>query len=109
MTPFAIAGIQMSVSAETENVTAMARRLNTLMHRFPWVQMVLFSERCAFGPSPHHAQPLPGPAEAAFCGMAARHRIWLVPGSLFERHDDRILDTAPVIDPSGPGIARYPK
>ena len=50
----------MSVSAETENVTAMARRLNALMHRFPWVQMVLFSELCAFGPSPHHAQPLPG-------------------------------------------------
>src|SRR5439155_18960165 len=109
MTPFAVAGIQMTVSAEAENIAAMGKRLSHLMHRFPWVQMVLFSELCAFGPSPHHAQPLPGPAEAAFCEMAARHRIWLVPGSLFERHEDRILNTAPVIDPSGQVIARYRK
>ena len=44
MTPFAIAGIQMLVSGEAENVTAMGKRLSLLMQRFPWVQMVLFSE-----------------------------------------------------------------
>src|SRR5205823_5737695 len=85
MTPFAVAGIQMTVSAEAENIAAMGKRLSHLMHRFPWVQMVLFSELAAFGPAPKHAQPLPGPAEAAFCEMAARHHVWLIPGSLFER------------------------
>jgi predicted amidohydrolase len=109
MTPFAIAGIQMPVSAETENVTAMGRRLSHLMHRFPWVQMVLFSELAAFGPSPKHAQPLPGPAESAFCEMAARYHVWLVPGSLFERREDGIYNTAPVIDPAGTIVARYSK
>ena len=83
MTPFAIAGIQMPISAESENITAMGKRLAHLMHRFPWVQMVLFSELAAFGPAPRHAQPLPGPAEAAFCEMAARYHVWLIPGSLF--------------------------
>jgi predicted amidohydrolase len=109
MTPFAIAGIQMPVSAETENVTAMGKRLNHLMHRFPWVQMVLFSELAAFGPAPKHAQPLPGSAEAAFCEMAARHHIWLIPGSLFEQRADGIYNTAPVIAPTGEVIARYRK
>jgi predicted amidohydrolase len=109
MTPFAIAGIQMPVSAETENVTAMGGRLNHLMHRFPWVQMVLFSELAAFGPAPKHAQPLPGPAEVAFCEMAARHHVWLIPGSLFERREDAIYNAAPVIDPGGNVIARYRK
>ena len=75
----------MPVSAGTENVTAMAKRLDVLMLRFPWVQMVVFSELCAFGPVPKHAQPMPGPAETAFCEMAARHRVWLIPGSIFER------------------------
>jgi len=52
MTPFSIAGIQMLVSAGGENVTAMGQRLDLLMLRFPWVQMVVFSELCAFGPAP---------------------------------------------------------
>ena len=109
MTPFAIAGIQMLVSASSENITAMRRRLDLLMLRFPWVQMVLFSELCVFGPAPKHAQPLPGAAEAAFCEMAARHGVWLIPGSLFERREDGIFNTAPVIDPTGNVIARYRK
>ena len=109
MTPFAIAGIQMLVSGEAENVTAMGKRLDLLMLRFPWVQMVVFSELCAFGPAPKHAQPMPGPAEAAFREMAARHRIWLLPGSLFERRDQLIFNTAPVISPQGEVILRYRK
>jgi predicted amidohydrolase len=109
MTPFAIAGIQMPVSMESENISAMGRRLSHLMHRFPWVQMVLFSELAAFGPAPKHAQPLPGPAEVAFCEMAARHHVWLIPGSLFERREDGIYNTAPVIDPAGHVVVRYRK
>ena len=99
----------MPVSAGTENVTAMAKRLDVLMLRFPWVQMVVFSELCAFGPVPKHAQPMPGPAETAFCEMAARHGVWLIPGSIFERRDDGVYNTAPIINPHGAIIARYRK
>ncbi len=109
MTPFAIAGIQMPLSATTENLTAMGRRLDLLMARYPWVQMVLFSELAAFGPLPQFAQALPGPAEATFQAMAARHGIWLVPGSLYEKKGGKIYNTAPVIDPHGAVIARYRK
>jgi len=109
LTPFAIAGIQMQVSAARDNVAEMARRVDTVMYRFPWVQMVLFSELCAFGPSPEHAQALPGPTEQYFCQLAARHRIWLLPGSIFERDGDRLYNTASVIDPSGAVVGRYRK
>jgi predicted amidohydrolase len=109
MTPFAIAGLQMPVSALQENLTAMGQQLDLLMARYPWVQMVVFSELAAFGPLPKHAQPLPGPAEATFQAMAARHGIWLLPGSLFEKKEGRIFNTAPVIDPRGQVIARYRK
>lgn len=109
MTPFAIAGVQMRVSASRENLSEMRRKLDALMLRYPWVQMVLFSELCVFGPSPSNAQRLPGPAEETFCDMAAKHGIWLVPGSLFERSNERIFNTAPVIDPSGTVVARHRK
>ena len=109
MTPFAIAGIQMPLSAAVENVTAMGHRLDLLMLRYPWVQMVVFSELAAFGPLPGHAQSLPGPAEASFQAMALRHGIWLLPGSLYEKNDGRIYNTAPVIDPRGEVVARYRK
>ncbi len=109
MSPYVIAGIQMPVSSEYPNIEAMGKRLMQLMHRFPFVQMVVFSELCAFGPLPHHAQPLPGPAEKAFCEMAAHYKVWLIPGSLMESADGKLYNTSPVIDPSGTVIARYRK
>jgi len=109
MTPFAIAGIQMRISASKENVSAMAHRLDILMARFPWVQMVVFSELAAFGPLPGHAQTLPGPAEEAFREMAVKHRVWLLPGSMFEAEGELVHNTASVIDPNGHVVGRYRK
>lgn len=109
MTPFAVAGLQINLPAETDNLSLMAARLEALMQLYPWVQMAIFSELGAFGPLPQRAQPMPGPAEAEFQRMAAKHGIWLVPGSLFESKDGRVYNTAPVINPQGEVIARYRK
>jgi predicted amidohydrolase len=109
MRPFAIAGIQMNVSATHSNLQVMQHRLDTLMALYPWVQMVVFSELAAYGPSLAHAQSLPGPTEEAFRNMAAKHRLWLIPGSIYERAGTRIYNTASIIDPEGQVIARYRK
>jgi predicted amidohydrolase len=52
---------------------------------------------------------MPGPVEAAFQEMAQRHRIWFVPGSMFEAKEGAVHNTAPVINPEGAVIARYRK
>ncbi len=110
MTPFAIAGIQMQVSAVHENVSGMEHRLDILMTRFPWVQMVLFSELAPFGPLARFAQPLPGETEERFQLAARKHGVWLIPGSMFEKTTEgRIYNTASVINPQGEIIARYRK
>ena len=109
MTPFGIAAVQMDVSATQHNIDTMERRLATLTHRFPWVQMVVFSELCAYGPDPAYAEPMPGPTESRFCELAARYGLWLVPGSIFERDSERIYNTVPVIDPGGWVVGRYRK
>jgi len=109
MKRFAVAGIQMSVSAFEENLGQMNRYLAHVRHRFPWVDMVLFSELAAYGPSPSKAEDMPGAAEARLCQMAATHGLWLIPGSLFERRDGLIYNTSPVIDPAGNVVARFRK
>ena len=101
MKPFAIAGIQMEVSAYEDNIVAMARYAAHVRQRFPWVDMLLFSELAAFGPNPSHAQTMPGAAEQRLCEIARQHGLWLIPGSLFEVRDGAIFNTTPVINPQG--------
>ncbi len=110
MTPFAVAGVQMHVAALHDNVEGMRHRLDILMARFPWTQMVLFSELAPYGPLPRFAQPFPNQALDSFCADARRHRIWLIPGSMFEKTEDgRIYNTAVVINPEGEIVGKYRK
>jgi predicted amidohydrolase len=109
MVPFAIAGLQAPVAHGTDNIPALRRALGHALRRFPWVQMVVLSELCAYGYLPAQAEPPGGAAETAFRELAARHAIWLIPGSHFERVDDKLYNTALVIDPSGAVVARYRK
>jgi predicted amidohydrolase len=108
MTPFAVAGIQMYLGLQ-DNVAAMRSRLDVLMHLYPWTQMVLFSELAPRGPAHASAQPRGGADEQAFREMARKHKLWLVPGSMFEKRDGAIYNTTPVIDPEGEVVARYSK
>jgi predicted amidohydrolase len=110
MTPFAIAGVQMHVNALHSNVDGMLHRLDVLMARFPWTQMVLFSELAPFGPLPRFAQPLENDTIEQFRAAAVRHKIWLIPGSMFEKAEDgRIYNTSTVINPEGCTVAHYRK
>ena len=109
MKPFAIAGMQLELSAIHENVTHMGHRLDVLMSVYPWVQMVVFSELAPFGPLIKNAQPFPNETEELFREWARKHEIWLLPGSMFEEAPNGIFNTATVIDPSGEVVGRYRK
>lgn len=110
MTPFAIAGVQMYVNALQPNTDGMLHRLDILMARFPWTQMVLFSELAPLGPLPRFALPLMNEHVGKFREAARRHHIWLIPGSMFERAEDgRIFNTSLVIDPDGEIVTAYRK
>ena len=110
MTPFAIAGVQMHVAALHSNVEAMRHRIDITMARFPWTQMVVFSELAQYGPLTKFALPFENEALLQFQQDAKRHNIWLIPGSFFELDaDGKIYNTAVVIDPDGEVVARYRK
>ncbi|SDL37001.1 Predicted amidohydrolase [Franzmannia pantelleriensis] len=109
MSYFTIAGVQLHALHHGDNTDAMRHRINLLMGRFPNVQMVLFSELVATGASTHTAEPMPSNMEAMFCQLAEEHRIWLIPGSMFEREGDKIYNTLSVINPQGQVVARFRK
>ena len=111
MTPFAIAGVQMYVNALQSNVDGMLHRLDVLMARFPWTQMVMFSELSPFGPLDEYALPQENDVIDKFCEAARHYKVWLIPGSMFLTSpvDGRTYNTSLVINPDGEVIRRYAK
>lgn len=111
MTPFAIAGVQMHVHALESNVDGMLQRLDILMIRFPWAQMVLFSELAPFGPLDQYALAPENETLERFQAAAVKHNVWLIPGSMFitDPDDGRTYNTSFVINPQGEIIRRYAK
>ena len=56
------------------------------------------------------AVQVPGPLTDAISVLAREHRVWLVPGTVFERADDgQIHNTALAFSPAGELVARYRK
>ncbi|MDC1212041.1 carbon-nitrogen hydrolase family protein [bacterium] len=108
MRNFALAGVQMHVSGAHTNVPMMQYKLDLLMGIYPWVQMVVFSELCARGPLTAFAAPLEE-FDEVFGEMAKKHKVWLLPGSVFEKTDGKIYNTASVYNPDGKVVGRYRK
>jgi deaminated glutathione amidase len=109
---FGIAGVQMHVSVQGDNVERIRNYVRYIRSRFKWVHMVLFSELAPLGPGPEKAEPMPGPTETKLAELARETGLWLVPGSIFERVQgatNQNFNTAPVINPNGEIVARHRK
>ncbi len=109
MQPFAVAGLQLNVSGRRSNLPHICDRIEMLMLLYPWVQMVVVSELATFGGWTGNAMTFPNEVEATYQKLAAKHKIWLIPGTLYEQTESGIYNTAPVINPAGEVIARYRK
>ncbi|MFG0259793.1 MAG: carbon-nitrogen hydrolase family protein [Phycisphaerales bacterium JB041] len=109
MRPFAVAGLQLNISGRKSNYAHITDRIEMLMHLYPWVQMVVVSELATFGGWTGHAMASPNEVEEGYCRLAAKHSIWLVPGSLYEQTASGIYNMSPVIDPNGSVVSRYRK
>ena len=113
MAYLAIAGLQLELEIE-DNLSILEKEIDGVMKRFPWIQMVVLPELCTFGPGTDHAVRMPGEVENCFREAAAKNKVWLIPGSIYERSTDaagidRVYNTMPVINPRGEVVARYRK
>lgn len=99
----------MPVAASHSNVPLMKHKIEVLVSVYPWVQMVMLSELCAFGPLTYYAKEFPNDTENEFRELARKHKIWLIPGSMFQKKEGKIYNTASVINPNGEVVGRYDK
>lgn len=98
----------MRVSGAHSNLPMMKYKLDVLMGIYPWVQMVMFSELCTRGPLTAFATHM-DEYDREFGEMARKHNVWLLPGSVFERDNGKIYNTASVYSPQGKVVGRYRK
>lgn len=108
MATFAIAGLQLEI-ARGDNLARIRAEIESVVTRFPWVQMVVLGELSVFGSGTDHAEPPVGPVEREFCRIAEALRLWLLPGSLYVIDGGQVYNTIPVINPAGEVVARHRK
>lgn len=108
MSHFSIAGLQLALSTQ-DNRYLIQKEIENLKTHFPWVDMVVLGELSTFGPGTAQAQRFPNDAERFYCDIAEKHQLWVIPGTLYERQEDKIFNTCPVINPQGEVVDRYRK
>ena len=111
----------MSVVPWDEDATfeKMAGFVRQVARNIPWVDLVMFHELAAPGvmqfdtPPEGYTQKLyqtiPGPLSDRLCALAKRERVWLLPGTLYEKEGEHLYNTAVVISPDGEITAKYRK
>lgn len=108
MSHFSIAGLQLALPCG-DNLATIATEIKKTKQRFPWVDMIVLSELCSYGPDKKYAETLPGTTEQFYCDLAKEQDLWLIPGSLFEKQGNKVFNTTSVINNKGEVVDRYRK
>lgn len=108
-TRFLVTGVQMPVSMSANNIPAMTAKVEEVMVLFPGTDMIVFSELAMHGPLESRVSPDPDADIAIFAALAAKHKVWLIPGSFFVVRKGRKYNHAVVIAPNGSIAGRYDK
>jgi predicted amidohydrolase len=108
-----IASIQMySYGDQEKNLNAMEKHLNHINKAFPDVRMVIFPELVAHGAVASvsdEAEEIPGKLTDTFSGLAKKHSLWLIPGSIYESSEGNTFNTTPIFSPEGDMVEKYRK
>lgn len=108
MSHFSIAGMQLSLPCG-DNLATIGDEITKTKKRFPWIDMIVLSELCNFGPQKKYACELPSKSEKFYCQLAKQLNLWIIPGSDYEKSGDKIFNTTSVINNYGEVIERYRK
>jgi hypothetical protein len=76
MRKIAIAGLQFDM-AVGDNLEVLGREIRLAKARQPWLEMIVLSELCTYGPDIRRAQASGGVAEMHFCRLARECGVWL--------------------------------
>ena len=108
MKPFSIAAIQLSLAVK-DNFTLIEKKAREAIIRFPWLQMIVFSELAVGGVGSKNESFFLKEYIKKCEDLAKELDVWLVPGSFYEKTEDGIYNTAPVLNPKGELVSKCRK
>ena len=108
MKSLSIAAIQLSL-ANRDNYSLMERKIREAVSRFPWLQMIVLSELAVGGAGSKNSSFYLSEYIKKFQALAKEMKIWLIPGSFYEKTEEGIFNTAPVINNMGKLVTKCKK
>ena len=94
-----------------KNIQTLENQVKSMRALSPWLQLVCAPELCLQGPfhMATAAEPIPGPLTERCAAIARAYQVYLIPGSIYEKENTAIYNTAPIFTPQGEMITRYRK
>ena len=96
MKTLSIAAIQLSLSRKG-NYALVESKAREAVFRFPWLQMLVFSELAGGGAGAKNSSFFLSEYSVKLKELAKELDIWLIPGSFYEKTENGTFNTAPVI------------
>ena len=108
MNSFFIGAAQLNLS-QTDNFNLLAEKSKTYVKRFPYLEMLVFSELAVGGGGAHNDKYYLEKYEEKLSSLANELDIWLVPGSFYEKTEEGIFNTSPIFNNKGEIVAKSQK
>ena len=100
MKPLSIAAIQLNL-ARKDNYSLLETKAREAVYRFPWLEMLVFSELAVGGAGASNATFFLSEHLDRLKDLAKELDVWLIPGSFYEETEEGTFNTTPVIDNKG--------
>jgi len=108
MKPLSIAAIQLNL-ARKDNYTLLESKAREAVYRFPWLEMLVFSELAVGGAGASNATFYLSEYLDKLKELAKELDVWLIPGSFYEETEEGTFNTTPVIDNKGDLVTKCRK
>ena len=108
MKPLSIAAIQLNL-ARKDNYTLLESKAREAVYRFPWLEMLVFSELAVGGAGASNATFFLSEYLDRLKDLAKELDVWLIPGSFYEKTEEGTFNTTPVIDNKGDLVTKCRK
>ena len=108
MKPLAIAAIQLNL-ARKDNYSLIETKAREAMFRFPWIQMLVFSELAVGGSGIKNTDFYFSEYLDKLKALAKELDVWLIPGSFYEQTAEGTFNTSPVINNKGELVTKCRK
>ena len=108
MKPLSIAAIQLDLATK-DNYDLLEKKSREAVTRFSWIEMLVFSELAVGGSGSKDTSFFLSEYLEKLQELAKELEVWLIPGSFYEKTNNEIYNTTPVINNKGELVTKCRK